>query len=65
MNWKPIESAPHDTPVLVCAKGEVATTAQFKSSWKDWSLIEAGGYAEDSDISYTPTHWMPIPEFDQ
>ena len=64
LDWQPTETAPEETYILVGRKGEISTTAQVKRLKRVhlWTLAEVGGYAEDSDLSYTPTHWMPLPE---
>ena len=64
MAWQPIESAPEKTYILIGKKGEISTTAKLERHphVSFWTLAEVGGYAEDSDPSYEPTHWMPLPE---
>lgn len=36
------------------------TTVLWDSNYQ-WQLIECGSYADDGDISFTPTHWTEIP----
>ena len=68
--WQPIETAPKDTPVLIWAEGEQMITAQYctyrannNTIYRaEWQLLDSGRYAEDHDMSYDPTHWMPLPE---
>lgn len=37
-----------------------ATVASWDTDYQ-WQLIECGSYADDGDISFTPTHWTEIP----
>ena len=30
--------------------------------WDAWQLTEIGGYAEDANVSFEPTHWAPLPD---
>ena len=63
-DWQPIESAPRDgTPVLLYLNdGQFMSMTTARFSYGQWSLIETGGYASDSDVWPDPTHWMPLPE---
>lgn len=35
--------------------------AEWKQ-WDDWELSASGGYAEDSLLYASPTHWQPLPQ---
>lgn len=63
-DWQPIETAPKDRELLLCAKGYAPTTG----SWHDGQWIT--GPAEDYDLikslgedpgDYEPTHWTEVP----
>ena len=60
--WQPIQTAPLDENVIIWAIDEEMTVAYKSSLNKQWHLVEVGGYAADADLSYQPTHWMPLPE---
>jgi hypothetical protein len=58
--WKPIETAPKDTAVLIYRNGY--NIAHFNTQAGKWI-----GYAWDSADTRImrlspPTHWMPLPE---
>jgi hypothetical protein len=59
MTWQPIETAPIDTPILVCLpswykpeEGRCIVTLKYKRE----------RYGFHGIYGYEPTHWMPIPE---
>lgn len=58
--WRPIETAPKDRPILGYADGVQTTVAWFGADDGWWSLCEAGAFAENGE--WTPTHWMPLPD---
>jgi len=49
MQWRDIESAPDDELLITFARGHVDYT------YKD-------GMKEDGSYTWTPTHWMPLPQ---
>ena len=66
--WQPMNTAPkdgravllfcewsHDEPDIVTGKWR-----QIVPDFGDWQLIQAGGYAEDSDVGGDPVAWMPL-----
>ena len=59
--WQPIETAPRDgSEILVAANGLISLVI-----WYDglgWQLSETGKNAEDADLCFEPTHWMPLPD---
>lgn len=69
MNWQPIETSPKKRDVLIGAwvyEGPV-----LGWSWKqtvasrygiDWTLSEAGSYAQDYDCGFNPEFWCELPE---
>lgn len=62
-DWKPIETAPEETAVLVYVTEGVMAVGR-RSVYSDrstWWLDNSFGYNEDGEI-YGPTHWMPLPE---
>ena len=64
-SWRPIETAPRDTGVLVYDKGvRVATLSEcYYTGTVRWLV---SGKMADNPIDYylpaQPTHWMPLPE---
>ncbi len=69
MDWKPIESAPRDRPVLgfdpTYSGGFVYVIEWCPGQSKEWypgamagSWREAGGEQYER---FEPTHWMPLP----
>jgi len=66
MKWHPIETCPDDE-ILVGAwvdEGPVLgrnwkQTVAIKSG-KEFTLTEAGAYAQDYELSFDPSHWLPI-----
>lgn len=64
--WRPIESAPKDVPLVVWAKEcfgreRSAYVAMFESKYDWWEVQGVGGYEWETEID-TPTHWMPLPD---
>jgi hypothetical protein len=57
--WLPIEAAPRDGTVVLVARGDDIAVAYYDIM--SWYLTEVGGYAEDNDLSFDPTHWQPRP----
>tara|TARA_Y100000310_G_scaffold63233_1_gene58530 strand:- start:2296 stop:2508 length:213 start_codon:yes stop_codon:yes gene_type:complete len=66
MKWQPIDTAPKDgTEILVYGRSKKERWQMFTVvfwQYNCWTLTETGGYAEDSDPSLDPTHWMPLPD---
>lgn len=59
-DWRPIESAPHDRPIITCC---------MKPS--EWTSKKAGymainefdnGWPQHNEIHFPATHWMPLPQ---
>lgn len=55
--WKPIESAPRDIPVLVGPTERMGICVAMNHSRYGW-VVETCSYWHNI---YTPTHWMPLP----
>jgi hypothetical protein len=62
-NWKPINSAPRGTDVLVycpTARVRCAVAGLFNNGEEDgWS----SDLREMDWLQHYPTHWMPLPDF--
>jgi hypothetical protein len=55
--WKPIETAPEDTRVLVYSKSDGILVGIYSPINKGWYSAESyGGY-----IRIDPTEWQPLP----
>lgn len=57
--WRPTETAPRDTEVILGWKGQRRVTTGMLSEYQDgcfWEFDPA--HAPSGD----PTHWMPLPE---
>lgn len=52
LDWQPIETAPHGTPVLVYWPAE-CIVAKFEAGW--WRSVESGDIVDG-----TPTHWAKL-----
>lgn len=64
MVWKPIETAPKETNILVSFAGEKNSTSEsyFKNDY--WYCLDgANGWI--TEFLKTPSHWMPLPESPQ
>ena len=68
MEWKPIETAPDETVVIVMEGNIIAPAIKKCREWHFWE----GGIEYDTDgklsgelnwwlSGYGPTHWMPLP----
>lgn len=65
--WKPIDSAPKNIPILIYAKqfffdefpSVMCVAIRNKNNW--WGCIGASGYECENDFS-DPVYWMPLPE---
>lgn len=59
--WQPIESAPKDGTLVLCAAGALMASCMYRSHMTpNWVLPGQNGWIwpfgkED------PTHWMPLP----
>lgn len=65
--WLPITPDLDKRPRLFVAKGEtpfVGEQLKTEDGKVYWQLIELGGYAEDRDPSYDPTHYQELEPFD-
>lgn len=65
--WRPIDSAPEDTNVLVATTGGWVDTAFWTDEdgegRKWWWLVSANKFAEHPiHPNLVPTHWMPLPK---
>jgi hypothetical protein len=59
--WKPIHTAPTETPVLITDGRNVQISCkEFETG--DWEAGTQGFWYWDTDNDYLPTHWMPLPE---
>lgn len=59
--WKPIETAPKDgTAVLICINQGTAFDAWWDQADQAWVDGRLNRYEEQ--YTYSPTHWMPMPE---
>lgn len=58
-DWKPEESAPIDTPVLVWNGDVIAVGRKLKGS--TWIISESFGFNEDGEIVGV-THWASLPD---
>ena len=58
--WHPIDTAPHDRPVLTCEDGP-RYQESIRVCW--WVSDEYDGayWQDDADSEPEPTHWMAIP----
>ncbi|AZO45869.1 DUF551 domain-containing protein [Mesorhizobium sp. M7D.F.Ca.US.005.01.1.1] len=70
MNWKPIESVPHNEPVLLARNGPIGwqVVAGFYDEGADvldypWPFIdpECSGNLNSFHTDHGPSHWMPLP----
>lgn len=64
MSWQPIETAPHDMPVLVSVPGRgvfsaINVEAYGTRQWRTNADLFECFYPQ---IQGDPSHWMPIPE---
>jgi hypothetical protein len=68
--WKPIETAPSDTEIVVYAPTETPSVfTAMKFEWgtgsPDWGRYSGGIDASKDDYfgdpDFYPTHWMPLP----
>ena len=64
--WRPIETAPKNTPVLVYGKwdGEIGNWRGFPPEhgvasyeFNRWDAVISGGYS----VTCEPTNWLPLP----
>ena len=64
-SWQPIETAPHETLVLLYSPPAYPSEAKievgFASSGREWPAPDGGRYSNRSWHGYA-THWMPLPE---
>jgi len=63
MDWKPIDSAPRRTPILVTDGQVVVVLERGSSAGDDWpDPVGFGGYEWEWDFNWCDlTHWMPVP----
>lgn len=61
MEWQPIETAPVDVDVLVTDGSDTQCVARNSTLMESWQLTYCGSFAEDGDLCFEPTHWMPLP----
>ncbi len=69
--WQPIETAPKDVGVLLVGPDYLSKridqaicelSTRYDKDNTRWQLVHVGSYAGDGDLSFKPTHWMPLPE---
>lgn len=69
--WRPIETAPKDKPLLLGRfwrnalwdKNEPSVFFQWTGSWEDRSLDKSGCSSDWTEYhGLQPTHWMPLPQ---
>lgn len=58
--WQPIDSAPHDTPILAFTRSWGVIVAVFSGEHGEWlSRMQVPvSIREDDEL---PTHWQPLP----
>lgn len=72
MEWMPIESAPMGVDILVYGPdgwqgkpSQAIVIGRIQTGWSRWDGTVQESYAiwddGDRDISWSPTHWMPLP----
>jgi hypothetical protein len=63
--WQPIETAPHETAVLLYCPpsypSAVCMEVAYASSGREWPAPGGGRYSTKSWHPYA-THWMPLPD---
>lgn len=61
--WRPIETAPEETSVLIWDGKMICAAHRWKTIGNKsfWSCDGADGY-ECENMFDNPTHWMPLPE---
>jgi hypothetical protein len=67
-NWKPIETAPNNVPILTFYTGfGVCVDKQYHDCTDNgienyWEMADQL-YADHNELDYPlPTHWMPLPD---
>ena len=65
--WKPIETAPKDKPILgylVNGKMTVIQWYDYGGNYGNWCVTVGGNYADSNDLydEDTPRFWMELPE---
>lgn len=64
--WQPIETAPHDTEILVFMDEEIyeARLDTYGGKIKGWTfpMADYHGCGCCSGSNDLPTHWMPLPQ---
>ena len=56
VDWMPIETAPHDTRVLVYGEYDGIVVGVYSSILKEWCM------AESHEVNtLEPTEWQPLP----
>lgn len=62
--WRTIESAPHETAVLLYCPpsypSAVCMEVAYASSGREWTMPDGGRYSSKSWHPFA-THWMPLP----
>ena len=59
--WKPIDSAPKDTEILVYTRPWGTIVASFSEEFGEW-LSRMQVPVSIRDEKEMPTHWRPLPE---
>ncbi len=59
--WEPIKTAPMDGTHIFVSDGFFMRMAFWSPTQKRWVDFNKG-FDEIKDLSFTPTHWMPIPD---
>ena len=65
--WQPIETAPHETEVLLGWMNEWSEPNEWRceigcaTSGRDWPAPDGGRFSSYS-MHGNATHWMPLPE---
>lgn len=57
-DWRPIETAPTDMPVLTYRKARLQSVAVYLPKANDW---QGGWICADGIGLLDVTHWMPLP----
>lgn len=60
MKWQPIETAPKDGSVILCAWFDDDGTTYAIAGWYEPGIADLCWY-DQYDDAICPTHWLPLP----